>query len=198
MGFLSSLLGTRRSASAVEERCRTEFDASGKVVQVEVPQGQWTLQRKGPNSYYTQSAGSLLEAAEILKKIGTIPQLTYYTVDTPDGALARDVNGYYTEAAIKTKNLAVGSRRGDSGPVEFSSLMGFGDMLANQTSVAQLKQSGEYARLVLLMKCGRCGYESPVETQAGEMVRECYCCGAQNKGHRGKVSMFLGTGPVEI
>jgi hypothetical protein len=139
-----------------------------------------------------------LLAAEILKKIDVIPQFTYYTVDTPDGALGRDIQGYYTEAPLKTKNLILESRCDKSEAVEYSSLKGFGDMLKNQTSVAMLKKNGEYSRLVLLMKCGHCDYESPVETQPGELVRECYCCGAENKGHRGKVNIFLGAGMVEI
>ena len=47
------------------------------------------------------------------------------------------------------------------------------------------------------MKCGRCGYESPVETQAGA-IRECYCCGVTNKGQRGNINVFVGSKKVEI
>ena len=181
-----------------EARCKVQFNADGKVLSIEIPQGQWVLKQKGQNKYYTQKAKSLLQAAEILKKIGSIPQLTYYTVDSPDGSLGRDIQGYYTESPLKTENLTVESRCGKSDAIEFLSLQGFGDMQANQTTVALLKKNSEYSRLVLLMKCGHCGYESPVETQSGSLVRECYCCGVKNKGNRGTVTVFLGSSMVEI
>jgi hypothetical protein len=177
-------------------RCRVEFDANGRVVRIDVPKGRWALKVKGQNNYYEQSASSLLEAAEILKTLDAIPRLTYYTVTTPDGSLGRDCQGFYAEAPLKTKNLTVGARSDRSKAVEFSSLKLAGDPLQNQTSVALLKKKGQYARFVLLMKCGECGYESPVETQAGSLVRQCYCCGTENTGQRGTVSVVLGAGLV--
>ena len=42
------------------------------------------------------------------------------------------------------------------------------------------------------------GYESPVETDAGELIRECYCCGAENRGIRGGINVFTPGGMVEI
>jgi len=42
------------------------------------------------------------------------------------------------------------------------------------------------------------GYESPVETDAGELIRECYCCGAENRGNRGGINVFTPGGMVEI
>ena len=198
MDFPNKLFGKKQSTSTKEARCKVQFDADGKVLSIEVPQGQWVLDQKGQNRYYTQKAHSLLQAAEILKKIGAIPQFTYYMVDTPDGSLGRDIQGYYTESALKTENLTVESRCGKSEAVEFLSLQGFGDMQKNQTTVAFLRKNGKYSRLVLLMKCGHCGYESPVETQSGSLVRECFCCGVKNKGHRGTVAVFLDPSMVEI
>lgn len=179
-------------------RCQVEFDADGGVVRVDVPESRWALKVKGQNKYYEQRMSSLLEAAETLNRLRAIPQLTYYTVTTPDGSLGRDCQGFYTEAPLKTKNLTVGARGNRSTTVELSSLKLAGDPLQNQTSVALLKKKGQYARLVLLMKCGKCGYESPVETQAGSLVRECYCCGTENTGQRGTVKVALGAGFVEI
>lgn len=186
------------SPTPVSTGCEVRFDANGKVAGIDVPEGRWALKVKGQFKYYERRASSLLEAAEILKKVDATPQLTYYTVTTPAGALGRDCQGFFTEAPLKTKNLTVGTRSERSKTVEFSSLRLVGDPRQLQTSVALLKKKGEYARLVLLMKCGKCDYESPVETQAGSLVRECYCCGTENAGHRGTVSVALGTGMVEI
>ena len=69
--------------------------------------------------------------------------------------------------------------------------------MANQRNTAITKTQG-YAKLILLMKCGACGYESPVETEPGDMLRECYCCGTTNKTSRGSVTIFLGTNRVDI
>jgi len=198
MDFLNNLFGKKSSKNTVGKICKVEFDENGKFVSVSVPQGQWTQNLSGQCKYYSQKASSLLQAAEVLKKINSIPQYTYYVVDTPDGSLGRDINGFYTEAAIKTKNLTVETRVAKSEIVESLSLLGSGNMMANQTAVAQLKKNGQYARLVLFMKCGQCGYEFPVETLAGDLVRECYCCGATNKSHRGSINIFLGSSMVEI
>jgi hypothetical protein len=194
----NSVAPTQARATGSEARCKVEFDANGKVLSIETPQGQWTASRKEQRKYYTQEASSLLQAVESLKKISSVPQLTYYVVETPDGTLGRDVNGYYTEAPIRTHNLRVQARCDKTETVELVSLKGFGNEVANLNCAAFLKKSGQYSRLVLLMKCGNCGYESPVETQAGTLVRECYCCGVKNKGHRGSVNVFIGSGTVEI
>jgi hypothetical protein len=179
-------------------RYKVELDATGKVLRIEVPEIPWTLKQSGKNRYYNQAVGSLLHAAETLKKIGHIPELTYYTVDTPDGPLGRDTLGFYTEGPIKTKNLALETEFVHSDPVECSSLTCYGDIMKSGTTVAQLRKSGQYAQLVLLMKCGRCGYESPVETQAGSSVRQCYCCGTANKCQRGEINVFLGSSMVKV
>ena len=195
---IKNQLNTGNTTGTKEASSKVEFDANGKVLTIEVPQGQWTREQKGQAGYYTQKANSLLQAAEILKKIDSVPQLTYYVVNTPDGSLGRDLQGYYTEAPIKMKNIIVESGCGKSEAVQFSSLKDFGNKFANQTTVAHLKSVGKYSRLILLMKCGHCGYESPVETQPGSLVRECYCCGAENRGHRGEINIILGSHTVGI
>lgn len=198
MSFLRNLFGKKRSKSTKEAVCSVQFDTNGKVLNVEVPEGQWVLEREGQNKYYTQKANSLLQAVEMLKKVDSIPQLTYYVVATPDGSLGRDITGFYTEAPLKTKNLIVESRSDRSGAVEFLSLKCFGDTFANQKAVAYLKKNGRYSRFILLMGCGHCGYQSPIETQPGSLVRECYCCGVKNKGPRATVKVFLDSSIVEI
>jgi len=158
----------------------------------------WSFQTNGGSNYYSQNAGSLLDASEILKKLSSIPPQTYYLVDTPDGTLGRDINGFFTEALIKTAHLKIDNPCGETGSVQAQSLMGFGDMLKNQSSVAYQKINGQYAKLVLMMKCGQCGYESPIETVAGEMERQCYNCGTNNKTHRGAISVYTATGTVDV
>lgn len=195
---IKNQLNTDNTTGTKGAPCKVEFDSIGNVLSIEVPQGQWALEQKGQARCYTQKASSLLQATEILKKIDSIPRLTYYVVNTPDGSLGRDLQGYCTGAPIKTKNIIVESRCGKSEAVEFSSLKGFGDEFANQTTVAHLKSVGKYSQLILLMKCGHCGYESPVETQPGSLVRECYCCGVENRGHRGKINIILGSHIVGI
>ncbi len=195
---MGAIMPPQAGASDSETPCTVAFDADGKVLSIETAQGRWAASRKGQRAYYTQKAGSLLRAAEVLKKVNSVPQLTYYVVETPDGSLGRDINGYYTEAPLKTGNLSVPSRRDQSEAVEFLGLKGFGNEVANLNCAAYLKQSGQYSRLVLLMKCGGCGYESPVETQAGAIARECYCCGVTNKGQRGNINVFVGSKKVEI
>lgn len=189
--------GTRQSAAP---GCQVEFDEKGRVSNITVPQsGGWAAKQNGGATYYTRRTGSLLEATEILKRVKSIPKLTYYVVDTPDGSLGRDMNGYYTEAPLKTKNLKVASQSARPGTVEFSSLTDtFGEPMVQMSTVASQQKTGQYARLVLLMECGHCGYQSPVETQAGPFVRECYCCGAENKGERGTLTVFLGGSMVRI
>ena len=198
MDFLSKLFGSKQPANGKQSKGGVQFDEAGKVVSIQVPVARWTLRQNGQNKYYRMQAKSLLQASELLKKLDSIPQLTYYIVETPNGSLGRDIQGFYTEAPLKTENLVVESRTGPTPTVESVSLTGFGDTFANQRSVAVLKKSGEYARLVLLLHCGKCGYESPVETQAGPFVRECYCCGAKNQSQRGNINVFLGSSMVEI
>lgn len=209
MEFIRHPFGTEPSLSAsspvaapqsvpAAARCKVEFDANGKVLRIDVPQGRWAFNQKGQHRYFTQTAHSLLHATEILKKVEAIPELTYYTVDTPNGSLGRDIQGFYTEGPIKTENLVLEVERPQSGAIEFSHLKGFGDMMKNQTTVALLRKTGQYARLVLLMQCGHCGYESPVETQAGPLARQCYCCGLENSGQRGNVTVILDSGMVQI
>lgn len=194
MGFFSNLFGSKQSAI----QSKIEYDANGNVLNIEVPVGRWKEERKGPSRYYTQNASSLLQATELLKRVNSIPEVTYYVVTTPDGSFGRDIQGFYTEASIKTKNIALEVSGVKQNAVESSSLMGFGNMLANQQTVAQLKSQGQYAKLILQMKCGKCGYESPIETEPGSFSRECYCCGIENKCQRGNVNVFLGSRKIEI
>lgn len=176
-----------------------EFDEDGRVKKITFPQqGIWPSRQSGQSTYMTRSVGTLLEATETLLKLQNIPGLHYYVVETPDGALCRDMNDFYTEAPLKTKGLHLVTQPAASGPVEFESLTEFGNLFANQSSVAAVKKSGQYAKLVLLMECGRCGYKSPVETEAGDMERECYCCGTTNTGSRGTVNVMLDAQMVEI
>ena len=185
---LYSQLSSKLTKLAVGENAATEG----------VPQSAWSLQTNGGAKYYTQKADSLYRASEILKKLDDIPPQTYYLVDTADGTLGRDINGFFTEAAIKTKSLNVSAPSGQADTVQAQSLLGFGDMIKNQTSVAHLKMTGEYAKLILMMKCGQCGYESPIETVAGDMERQCYACGANNKAHRGRISVHTERGAIEV
>ena len=184
MDFLSKLFGKKQGTAT--------------KTQANVQKGKWELNARGGNKFFEQKARNLFQATEILKSVSTIPNLTYYVVETPDGALGRDMNGFYTEAAIKTKDIVVESRQVNLEAVECSSLMGFGNMMQNHTAVAQLTATGQYAKVVLLMKCGNCGYESPVETQAGSFSRECYQCGVVNNCSRGEINIFLGSKMVKI
>lgn len=176
----------------------SEKQGTAIKTQADDQKGKWELNARGGNKFFEQKAKNLYQATEILKSVSTIPNLTYYVVETPDGALGRDINGFYTEAAMKTKDIVVESRQVDLEAVECSSLMGFGNIMQNHTAVAQITQAGQYAKVVLLMKCGNCGYESPVETQAGSFSRECYHCGVTNKCHRGAINIFLGSKMIEI
>jgi hypothetical protein len=177
-----------------------EFDADGHVKKITLPEsGQWSVERKGQFTYYSRRANTLLEATELLRKVEDIPPVTYYAVDTPDGSLGRDVNGFYTEAPLKTSGLRLLTSAAVRAPVEFSSLTLFGDMMANQSVVASMKQQGQYTRFILQMECGRCGYKSPIESVSGNLTRQCYCCGAKNSGTRGSIDVVGPNGQmVEI
>ena len=161
---------------------------------------QWSMSGNSQCKYYSKKAGSLVEACEILKQLTSIPPMTYYLVDTPNGTLGRDIVSFFTESPIKTKGLQTDYRLYGKGgeTVESQSLMIFGDMMKTQSTVAALKSSGQYASLILMMKCGQCGYESPVETQEGDIERECYFCGTNNKAHRGGVNVFTPQGMVKL
>jgi len=175
-----------------------EFDNDGRVANVSLPVGSWNLEQRGQARYHTQRADSLLHATQLLDSVASVPENTYYVVETPDGALCRDVFGFYTEAPLNTIGLALAASQQASETVESVSLTAFGDAMKSQMSVAQLRHHGHYANFVLLMECGLCGYKSPVETQAGPMQRQCYCCGATNTTTRGNVTVNLGSSSVEI
>jgi hypothetical protein len=108
--------------------------------------------------------------------------------------------GFFTEAPLKTRGLKTHYRcYGTSGgSVGAQSLKDYGEMLKVQSAVAALKASGQYARYVLMMSCGQCGYESPVETQEGDMERECYFCGTNNQTRRGAINVFTAQGLVKL
>ena len=173
-------------------------DDGGKVVSMNVNPDLWLFQQNGGAKYYSQNADNLLLATEILKQLTSIPPQTYYMVDTPDGTLGRDINGFFTEAPINTANLKIDNPCGITESVQAQSLMGYGNMIDNQKSVALLKKTGQYAKLVLMMKCGQCGYESPIEATVGDLERQCYSCGTNNKTHRGSIKVFTANGEVEI
>jgi hypothetical protein len=196
MGIFDFLKGS--GGASASKAGTVEFDAEGKVAKVDMPGGKWDLKQSGQNRYYTQRGRSLLHATEILMTVASVPGLTYYTVETPDGSLGRDMFGFYTEARIKTSGLKLETPAPVPDRVESVSLTVFDDPMKSQTAVAQLKQAGQYASLVLLMECGHCGYKSPVETQAGDMERQCYCCGATNSSFRATINVFMGSEMVEI
>ena len=206
MNFLRNLFGSHQpdpaktgsAGPANLKNSKVQFDQDGKVTNINLPKRDWTIKRSGQSTYYSQPANSLLHAAEILKKTSSIPGLTYYVVDTPNGSLGMDTLDFYTEAPIKTENLNLEIRSNKGEPVTALGLTGFGNMFKSQTTVATLKKQGQYSRLILLMKCGHCGYESPVETQAGAFARECYCCGTKNNCTRGAVNVIMGSSMVEI
>jgi hypothetical protein len=135
----------------------------------------------------------------MLSKLTDIPPMTYYMVDTPNGTIGRDIVGYFTSGPIRTKGLATQYRTyGINGAAEAISLIDYGDMMKTNSTTAALKANGQYAKLILMMKCGHCGYESPVETDAGDMERECYFCGTNNKTSRGKINVFTQWGLIEL
>ncbi|MDR2921535.1 MAG: hypothetical protein LBV72_19485 [Tannerella sp.] len=171
-----------------------------EIVRTDLADAQWSMSGDSQSKYYSKRVNSLVEACEILKQLSSISPMTYYLVDTPDGTLGRDIVGFFTESPLKTKGIRTKySCYGKSGvSVEAQSLKDYGDMLKTQSTVATLKASGQYGVLVLMMKCGQCGYESPIETNAGDMERECYFCGTNNKSHRGEVNVFTMQGMVKI
>lgn len=179
-----------------------EFDADGHVTAahpLDMLFGAWRIKTEAGNRYYSQWGTSLLHATELLKAVSSVPGQTYYIVETPDGALCRDKLGFYTEAPINTTNLSLEVSAPATESVDARSLTLFGDdLMGSQTSVALLRSQGRYANFVLLMECGCCGYKSPVETQPGDMERQCYCCGAINTTSRASVTVLLPSGPVEI
>jgi hypothetical protein len=166
----------------------------------DLPNPQWSVHTSGNFKYYVTNADSLVAASEILKQLTSIPQFTYYTVTTPDGKLGRDIVDFYTEAPLKTRGLKTkyrsSGRRNES--VDALSLTSAGEMIKTQSTLAAIKSGGQYAKLILLMKCGHCGYESPVETNEGDMERECYFCGTTNKTHRGGVNVFTASGVIKL
>jgi len=177
----------------------------GKTIETVIGEGlndgsQWTMRGNAQAKYYSKKADSLASACEMLKKLASIPPMTYYLVDTPNGTLGRDIVGFFTESPIGTKGIQTSYRYCGKGgeSVEAQSLKDFGNMIQTQSTVAAIKSSGQYAKLILMMKCGHCGYESPVETQEGEMERECYFCGTNNKTHRGGVNVFTARGVVKL
>jgi hypothetical protein len=176
--------------------------AAKALVQIGDPRavqgGRWAEKWSGQGHYYTQYGRSLLHATEILKAVPSIPPMTYYVVETPDGVLGRDTLGFYTEAPLKTSGLKLEASAPVPDPVESDSLTAFGDAMKSQTVVAQLKSSGQYAAFILLLECGHCSYKSPVETTAGEFERQCYACGATNKSSRATISIYLGSKKVQI
>ena len=156
------------------------------------------MEERGQARYYTQRANSLFQATELLEAVPSVPERTYYTVETPDGALSRYIFGFYTEGPLKTSGLTANAPQPPSGTVESVSLTAYGDAMKSQMSVAQLKLQGHYANFVLLMECGRCGYKSPVETQTGSMQRQCYRCGGTNRSTRGNITVYVGSSAVDI
>ena len=158
----------------------------------------WSRSTNGGTTYYSQKARSLYAATEILRSLEAIPPLTYYLVDTQDGTLGRDVDGFFTEAPVKTSGLVVEHPTGGTDAVQPESLTGFGNVFKSQMGIAHQRLAGQYAKLVLMMKCGTCGYDFPVETEAGDLVRQCYRCGTINQTHRGTIAVSTQGGKVEI
>jgi hypothetical protein len=160
--------------------------------------GKWQMHQTGSNKYYRGSAGTLFEATETLNGLNQVPSLTYYIVETPDGNLGRDCEGFYTEAPLKTQGVRLKTKDGVGARVEFESLVFPGNVMLGAQMVAQLRSSGGYAKLIFTMKCGRCGYDSPVEADAGTVSRECYRCGATNTGQRMSINLATPKGYTEV
>jgi hypothetical protein len=192
---------TRNTNHRLEEGkcllCKKTIEA---IVKDDITPSQWSMSGDPQSKYYTKKADSLIIASEILKELSAVPPMSYYLVDTPNGTLGRDIVGFFTESQVKTRGIQSNYRcYGKSlESVEAKSLINYGDMVKTQSSVAALKAHGQYAKLILMMKCGHCGYESPIETEEGNMERECYFCGTNNKTQRGAVTVFTMQGEVKI
>ena len=158
----------------------------------------WQTHQTGKNRYFRSKTKTLFEATEALNAVSAIPGLTYYIVETPDGNLGRDCESFYTEAPLKTSNLRLQAKDGVGTKVEFKSMVFPGNMMLAAQMVAQLRAAGAYAKLVFMMKCGRCDYESPVEAEAGTFTCQCYKCGATNSGSRANITTFVGGRPVTL
>ena len=176
-----------------------KFDATGKVQSIDVPKiFSWIMDNHGQTKYYSTKINELIIRHRDFtfdKKYSSNDILCSRHTRWNFG---RDINGFYTEKPIKAKDLKIDAGRRKSEPVEFLSLKGFGNEQANLVSVANIRSQGQYARLVLFMKCGHCGYESPIETEPGTIQAECYCCGVKNYGTRGDVMIMLRSGPVKF
>jgi uncharacterized membrane protein YhaH (DUF805 family) len=158
----------------------------------------WQEQKSNGTVYFSCKAETLYRATEILRDIPPIARNIYYVVDTPDGSLGRDIFGFYTEKPLKSSGIAVVKPNDKVATVDALSLTAFGDAMKNQSSVAMLKSTGQYANFVLQMECGHCGYKSPVETVEGQFDRQCYSCGTINHTTRGKIIVGTQRGLVEI
>lgn len=149
---------------------------------------------------YRQEVKTLMHASVLLSRIEYIPPGTWYLAQTPDGVIGRDINGFFVNPFIRTGSLHLAcGRQKMSRPVYEED--GF-SCCANKEDkfrlTALLKEFGYDECLTLLMKCGRCGYESPVHTRAGSFKRECYCCGAKNNVRRDPIKVETGSTTVEI
>ncbi|MDR0594548.1 MAG: hypothetical protein LBG60_15130 [Bifidobacteriaceae bacterium] len=161
-------------------------------------QPKWRLRNSNGSAYNSCHVPTLFKATEVLRDLASVPPNTYYVCETPDGALGRDIIGFYTEAPLKTSGITPDAPAADQSPVRASSLKAFGDGVKSQYSVATLKSIGDYAAFVLQMECGRCGYQSPVETERGTFQRQCYACGTVNTVQRGRIQVITQSGPVDI
>lgn len=91
----------KENGSPAMQSSAIEFAADGKVIRVDLPGGKRVENRSGQDCYLTQRGRSLLQAAEILKRVTSIPGQTYYLVETTDGNLGRDFFGFYAEAPLR-------------------------------------------------------------------------------------------------
>jgi uncharacterized membrane protein YhaH (DUF805 family) len=183
-------------AKAVQ--AKVEFDDEGKFVKATVPGVFWNKQSSDGATYLSCNAPTLFRATEILRGISSIPPNTYYVVDTPDGSLGRDLNGFYTEVQIKSNDIRLETGANKTTPVKALSLTAFGNVEKNQNGVALLKSTGQYASFVLQIECGHCGYKSPVETTGGVFERQCYACGTVNETRRAQIRVHTSQGAITI